>query len=148
MSSNVHESLLSECLHNMYCLLPFFHLTMCEHFSGIKYVSTSLKWLHDILLCVDHYLNNCWTVNFSTKLSLLLIGNENYNYCCIFVHILFFLVPPCSMWDLSFWSRDQTLPLHWKCSLNHWTAREVPQITILNNPVCLHVSCLPPSITL
>ena len=90
MSSNVHESLLSECLHNMYCLLPFFHLTMCEHFSGIKYVSTSLKWLHDILVCVDHYLNDCWTVNFSTKLSLLLIGNESYNYCCIFVHILFF----------------------------------------------------------
>ena len=35
--------MLSECLHN--CLLPFFHLTMCEHFPGIKYVSTFEKTL-------------------------------------------------------------------------------------------------------
>ena len=36
-------SMVSDCLHN--CLLPFFHLTMCEHFPGIKYVSTFEKIL-------------------------------------------------------------------------------------------------------
>ena len=43
MPSNVQSLNGSDCLHN--CLLPFFHLTMCEHFPGIKYVSTFEKIL-------------------------------------------------------------------------------------------------------
>ena len=39
---------------------------------------------------------------------------------------------PCSMWDISSWTRDQT---HILCNgrliLNHWTAREVPHWLLL-----------------
>ena len=38
-----------------------------------------------------------------------------------------FLAAPCSMWDLSSWIRDRTRSPALKVqSLNHWTAREVP----------------------
>lgn len=39
--------------------------------------------------------------------------------------LIFFFFCPSSMQDLSSPTRDQTgRPLHWKCSLNHWTSRE------------------------
>ena len=53
------------------------------------------------------------------------------------VCILFYLASPCSMWDLGPLTRDQTCagiklvpPSVEAWSLNHWTIREVPQISL------------------
>ena len=42
-------------------------------------------------------------------------------------HIFFLLVAPCSMWDLSFLTRDQAhAPAVEAWGLNHWTIRGFP----------------------
>ena len=41
----------------------------------------------------------------------------------------FFLVSLCIVWDLSSLTRDQTpIACVKKCSLNHWTTREIPEV--------------------
>lgn len=46
--------------------------------------------------------------------------------------LFFFFAVLCSMQDLSSPTRDLTrAPLHWECSHNHWTVREIPCLACL-----------------
>ena len=68
-------------------------------------------------------------VTFSPGLQLNFVGLLKY-----FEHTSLFLAIPRGMWDLSFLTRDQTMPpalAMW--SLNHWTAGQVPEC----------ISCVP-----
>ena len=53
---------------------------------------------------------------------------------CVVVVVVVVVVVGCSGSQLqhsgsSFLTRDQTPgPLHWECSLNHWTTKEVPEL--------------------
>ena len=72
------------------------------------------------------------TLFFKCSLNLLW-----YCLCFILFFVLFFFWP-WSMWDLSSLTRDWTCTLSIvKQSLNHWTAREVPEFAILYNSVGL-----------
>ena len=47
------------------------------------------------------------------------------------VNLVIFLAVPCSMWDRSCLTSDQThAPAFGAQSLNHWTFREVPGLVI------------------
>ena len=43
----------------------------------------------------------------------------------------------CSTWDLVPEQELDEGPLHWECSLSHWTPREVPTVGILNQQCSL-----------
>ena len=59
------------------------------------------------LICQNDWISDCYSVKFG--------------------FFFFFLAMPCSMWDLSSPTRDQThAPCIGSVSLNHWTTREVP----------------------
>ena len=57
---------------------------------------------------------------------------------CVCVVVVVVVVVVCSGSYLqhagsSFLTRDQTPgPLHWECSLNHWTTKEVPELCDLH----------------
>ena len=83
----------------------------------------------------------CPNYNFSLSISLPIIQLavslcwESRLCSHIYFNLFFFFVVPSSTWDLSSLTWDQTLE---NCtgnieSLNHWTAREVPILTLKSN---------------
>ena len=63
---------------------------------------------------------------------LIFLSYHIFNETCS-DYSFFFLAAPCSLWDLSFPSRDQTqAPAVKVQSPNHWTTREFPDYSILN----------------